>query len=839
MHRTVASLPEVPELAVICTPPAVVPEVIAELGTRGTKAAIVITAGLEAIKNRQGATLREAMLAAARPHLLRVLGPNCVGLLVPGIKLNASFAPTGALPGNTAFVSQSGALTTAVLDWAKSRGIGFTKFICLGDSADVDCGDVLDYLGSDPETHAVLLHIEAITAARKFMSAARAAARNKPVLVVKTGRAPEGPPAAASHIGALAGSDEVYDAAIRRAGMLRVPSTKDLFDALETLARARPLAGDRLTIMTNGRGPGVMAMDALIGTEGRLASLSQETLRKLDTILPFNRSRDNPVDIMDDAPAERYVQTLQNLLGDSQSDAVLFIHAPTAIVPSAEIAAAVAPVVKASRRNVLACWLGGDAVRRARDAFAQAGIPTYDTPEEGVRAFTQMVQYRRNQDLLMEVPPSRSAEFVHDRDKAHAVVTGALADGRTLLSEPEANAVLAAYSVPVVDTRIAATAGEAVAVARAIGFPVALKIRSSDVVRKSDVGGVVLDLEIPAAVEAAAKAMLARLRQYRPDARLEGFTVQTMVRRPNAHELVLGVTTDAVFGPVVIFGQGGTAVEVTADRAVALPPLNAVLARDLISRTHVSKLLAGYGGRPPADIGAISRTLIQLAQLVADIPEIVEIDINPLVADERGVLALDARMRVAPSNAAGLDRFAIRPYPEELEEWILWQGRKVLLRPIKPEDGAQHVEFFNALEPEDIRYRVFMQIRELQGSQLARLTQIDYDREMAFIAVSERDPGRFETLGVARAVADPDNIAAEFAIIVRSDLKGQGLGPILLKKLIDYCRSRGTRELVGEALADNQRVIGLARRFRRCVDPFRAGHCRSQDRRERPSRAPS
>ena len=813
VHRTVASLPEVPELAVVCTPPAVVPEVIAELGTRGTKAAIVITAGLEAIKNRQGATLKEAMLAAARPHLLRVLGPNCVGLLVPGIKLNASFAPTGALPGNTAFVSQSGALTTAVLDWAKSRGIGFTKFICLGESADVDCGDVLDYLGSDPETRAVLLHIEAITAARKFMSAARAAARNKPVLVVKTGRAPEGPPATASHIGALAGSDEVYDAAIRRAGMLRVPSTKDLFDALETLARARPLAGDRLTIMTNGRGPGVMAMDALIGTEGRLASLSQETLRKLDTILPFDRSRDNPVDIMDDAPAERYVQTLQNLLDDPQSDAVLFIHAPTAIVPSAEIAAAVAPVIKESRRNVLACWLGGDAVRRARDAFAQAGIPTYDTPEEGMRAFTQMGQYRRNQDLLMEVPPSRSAEFVHDRDKAHAVVTGALADGRILLSEPEANAVLAAYSVPVVDTRIATTVDEAVAVARAIGFPAVLKILSSDVAHRSDMSGVALDLETPAAVEAAAKAMLARLRQYRPDVKLQGFTVQTMVRRLNAHELVLGMTTDAVFGPVVLFGQGGTAGKVTADRAVALPPLNAVLARDLISRTRISKLLAGYGGRPPADIGAITRTLIQLAQLVADIPEIVEIDINPLVADERGVLALDARMRVAPSNAAGLDRFAIRPYPEELEEWILWQGRKVLLRPIKPEDGAQHVEFFNALETEDIRYRIFMRIRELKGSQLARLTQIDYDREMAFIAVGERDPGRFETLGVARAVADPDNIAAEFAIIVRSDLKGQGLGPILLRKLIDYCRSRGTRELVGEALAENRRMIGLVRRF--------------------------
>jgi acetyltransferase len=812
-HPTVASLPEVPELAVICTPPTVVPDVIGELGARGTKAAVVITAGLGAVKNPQGMTLKEAMLAAAKPHLLRILGPNCVGLLVPGLGLNASFAHTGALPGKIAFVSQSGALVTAVLDWAKSRGIGFTKFISLGDSADVDCGDVLDYLGSDPETHAILLYIEAITAARKFMSAARAAARNKPVLVVKAGRAPEGARAAASHTGALAGSDEVYDAAIRRAGMLRVSSTEDLFNAVETLARARPLGGDRLTIMTNGGGPGVMATDALIDAQGRLASLSQETLRKLDTILPFTWSRANPVDIIGDAPIERYLQTLQILLDDPQSDAVLFIHAPTAIVPSGEIAAAIAPVVKRAQRNVLACWLGGDAVQKAKDAFEEAGIPTYDTPEEAVRAFVQIVQYRRNQDLLMEVPPSRSAEFAHDRDKAHAVMKGVLADGRTMLSELEAKAVLAAYNIPVVNTRIATTVQEAVRVARDLGFPLALKILSPDIAHKSDVGGVVLDLQTAAAVEAAAKAMQERVRQYRPSASLQGFTVQTMVRRPNAHELIVGVTTDVVFGPVVLFGQGGTAVEVTADRAVGLPPLNTVLARDLVSRTRISRLLAGYRDRPPADIGAISRTLIQLAHLIADIPEIVELDINPLLADDRGVLALDARIVIAPSDASGLDRFAIRPYPEELEDWILWQGRKVLLRPIRPEDGTQHVEFFNALDPDDIRYRVFIRIRELPRSQLARLTQIDYDREMAFIAVSEREPGRFETLGVVRGIADPDNVTAEFAIIVRSDLKGQGLGPILLRKLIDYCRSRGIKALVGEALADNQRVIGLVRRF--------------------------
>jgi acetyltransferase len=651
------------------------------------------------------------------------------------------------------------------------------------------------------------------------MSAARAAARNKPVLVVKAGRVPEGAKAAASHTGALAGSDDVYDAAIRRAGMLRVFSTEDLFDAVETLARARPLTGDRLAILTNGGGPGVMATDALVLGQGRLASLSQQTLRRLDAILPPIWSHGNPVDIIGDAPTERYVQTLQILLEDPQADAVLFIHAPTAIVPSAEIAAAVSPVAKQAARNVLACWLGGDAVRQARSAFAQAGIPTYDTPEDAVHAFLQLVQYHRNQDLLMEVPPSRSADFAHDRDKAQAVVRSALAEGRAMLSEPEAEVVLAAYGIPVVNTRIAATVEEAIRIAPDIGFPVALKILSPDVTHKSDVGGVALDLENAEAVDAAAQAMRRRLQQYRPSATLQGFTVQTMVRRPNAHELIVGVTTDAVFGPIILFGAGGTAVEITADRAIGLPPLNMVLAGELISRTRISKLLVGYRDRLPADVTAISRTLIQVSQLIADIPEIVELDINPLLADDEGVLALDARMRVVPSGATGVDRFAIRPYPEELEEWVNWQDRQVLLRPIRPEDCGQLLEFFNALDADDIRDRIFMHIRELPRSQFARLTQIDYDREMAFIATSKREGGDVETLGLARAIADPDNTAAEFAIIVRSDIKGQGLGPILLKKLIDYCRSRGTKELLGEALFDNERLRGLVQRFGFAVTP--------------------
>jgi acetyltransferase len=818
-YSSVEALPGAPDLAVICTPPATVPELIDALGRRGNKAAIVLTAGLSSPSERGGPTLKAAMLDAAKPYLLRILGPNCVGLLVPSLKLNASFAHIDALPGKIAFVSQSGALVTAVLDWATSRGIGFSKLISLGDCADIDFGDVMDYLASDEQTHAILLYMESVTAARKFMSAARAAARSKPVLALKAGRAPEGAKAAMSHTGALAGSDDVYDAAIRRAGMLRVYSTEDLFGAVETLARARPLRGERLAIMTNGGGPAVMAVDALMAKQGSLARLSEETLRKLDAVLPATWSRGDPIDIIGDAPAERYVQALQVLLQDEQADSVLMIHAPTAVVPSAEIAEAVAPVARESTRNVIGCWVGGDALAKARSIFAHAGIPTCDTPEEAVQAFMQIVQYRRNQELLMEVPPSVPEEFVPDVGLARKVVGEASAAGRLLLSQPEVAAILQAYGIAFVETRFASCVDQAVAAAQELGFPVALKILSPDISHKSDVAGVALDLATSESVRIAAQAMHARARQLRPSAAIQGFTVQAMVRRPHARELIVGASEDRVFGPVILFGEGGTAVEVVADRAIGLPPLNMLLARELISRTRVARLLAGYRDRAPADSDAICRMLIQLAHLVIDIPEIVELDINPLLADDKGVLSLDARIRLAAPGNVKVDRCSIRPYPAELEERITWNGLATLIRPIKPEDGPQHVEFFNALDAEDVHYRMFMMMRELRASQLARFTQIDYDREMAFIATRELDGGRRQTLGVARVVADPDNVRAEFAIIVRSDLKGQGLGPILLKKLIDYLRSRGTAEVVGEALSNNTRLLRLVKRFGFEIEP--------------------
>jgi len=808
MHAVpdVGSLDQAPDLAVICTPPQTIPGIIRQLGAKGGKAAVVLTAGLSAITDADGRTLTQAMLDAAKPHLLRILGPNCVGLLVPTIGLNASFAHTGARPGKIAFVSQSGALTTALLDWTNSRGIGFSHFISLGDSADVDFGDVLDYLAGDSATTAILLYVEAITNARKFMSAARAAARNKPVIAVKSGRVAESAKAAASHTGALAGSDDVYDAAFRRAGMLRVESTFNLFVAAETLALARPLRGDRLTIMTNGGGPAVMATDALIRGGGRLAQLADETLQRLDRYLPATWSRGNPVDIVGDAPAERYVRTLQDLLADPQSDAVLLIHAPTAIVPSDAIASACVPVAQAAQRNVLSCWLGAAAVEKARHTFIEAGLPTYDTPEDAVYAFLKMAEFRRNQQSLMQIPPSAPTDFSADVGTARTIVGKALEEGREILTEVEAKDVLRTYGIPVVATRIAASPENAVQVASEMGFPVALKILSPDVTHKSDIGGVALNLESGQAVREATQAMEARLRRLRPEAHLTGFTVQPMAQRPGAQELIIGAATDATFGPVILFGHGGTAVEVIADRAVALPPLNVALAREVVSRTRISRLLTGYRDRPAADQDAICGVLIRTAQLISDIPEIVELDINPLLADARGVIALDARMRIAPARTSGSERFAIRPYPAELEETVSLSGAPVLLRPIRPEDEARLKQLIVQSRPEDIYFRFFEALRELPHSQLARFTQIDYDREMAFVATGADD----EFLGEVRTVTDPDNEQAEFGILVRSSAQGKGLGHALLEKMIRYCRARGTKELFGDVLPTNSRMLALA-----------------------------
>ena len=813
-YPDVASLPVIPDLAVVCTPPATVPKIIDEIGKHGTRAAIVLTAGLGATPaSDSSGTAQTEVLATARTYGMRLLGPNCLGLLVPGIGLNASFAHLPALPGNIAFASQSGAMCTAVLDWARARGIGFSHFISMGDALDTDFGDVLDYLGSDPGTRAILLYVESIHERRAFMSAGRAASRNKPILVIKAGRSDAGAQAARSHTGALAGTDAVYDAAFRRAGMLRVDTIEEIFAAVETLARAPKFPGDRLAIVTNGGGIGVMAVDRLIQSGGRLATFSDATLAALDKVLPASWSHGNPADIIGDAPPERYAAAMRTVLAAKEADAVLVMHAPTATASSTAAAQAVIDVARETKAPILANWVGEQAVAPARKMLRDAGVPTYDTPGEAVGAFMHLITYKRNQEMLTETPMSLPAQFNPATAVARVMIEGHLAGGNAMMSEPEAKSMLAAYGIPTVETHIVATPAEAAAKAQAMGFPVALKILSPDISHKSDVGGVDLFLDTAEAVAASAERMLKIIGEKFPDARIEGFTVQRMADRANAHELIVGVTCDAIFGPVILFGEGGTAVEVIADRAVTLPPLNMHLARDLVSRTRIWRLLQGYRDRPPVNMDALCLTLVQISQMVVDIPEILELDINPLLADENGVLALDARIRVARPAGDRSRGLAIRPYPAELEEpFTLHNGLKVLLRPIRPEDEPEHREFLDRLTPEDIRFRFFGLVREFPHSEIARLTQIDYDREMAFIASAPKAGGTgHETLGVVRTVTDPDNDTCEFAIIVRSDLKGQGLGYKLLEKMIGYCRARGTKTMTGQVMAENHPMLDMVR----------------------------
>ena len=818
-----ADLPEVPDLAVICTPPAAVPGLIAGLGKLGTRAAVVLSAGLDAEQN-------QAMLDAANPYLLRVLGPNCLGMLSPHAGLNASFAHVDALPGELAFITQSGALMTAMLDWARSRRIGFSHLVSLGEHADVDFGDMLDYLSTDPHTRAILLYIESVEAARKFMSAARGAARNKPVIVVKSGRSAQGQRAAASHTGALAGSDLVYDAAIARAGMLRVDTMQQLFLAAETLARFRDNVGEQLAILTNGGGAGVMAADYAAHLGVDLCELDPATVARLDVQMPANWSRGNPVDIIGDAPAERYVQALEALNADPGAGAVLFMHAPTAIVPSADIARALVPLASRSPPRVMGCWMGDESVAEARAIFRAAGIAGYETPEQAVRAFSMLTTYRRNQAQLIEAAPVRPPGVPDaDIDAVNVLIRKVLGSGRDMLTEPEAKVVLSAYAIPVVATRsVAADPAEAAQAAISIGFPVALKILSPDISHKSDVGGVALNLADPEDVRSSATAMLERVHSTRPTARIEGFAVQAMIRCTDAQELIVGASIDNVFGPVILFGQGGTAVEVLADRAIALPPLNLPLARALVARTRVASLLKGFRNTPPADLNAVYSVLMAVSQLLADNACIAELDINPLIVNHKGAIALDARIRLSSAAPGGALNFAIRPYPAQLIESLPWMGRELILRPIRPEDEQQHLEFLAHLDPEDVRQRVFYSKRTIERSELARLTQIDYARETAFIAVAAGPDGCEQTLGVVRATADPDNCEAEFAIIVRSDVKGQGLGELLIGKLIRTLRVQGTRVLVASMLLENTRMLELARSLGFREEPVQSkpGFCR-------------
>ncbi|CAK0752280.1 Peptidyl-lysine N-acetyltransferase PatZ [Azospirillaceae bacterium] len=822
-YKSVADLPITPELAIICTPPETVPGLITELGERGTRAAVVITAGFGEF-GEEGKALQQKLLDAARPHLLRILGPNCLGLMVPGHGVNASFIHAAPLKGDVALVAQSGAVVTAIVDWANARNIGFSHLISVGDKADVDFGDLIDYLAADGNVRAILLYIEAITHARKFMSAARAAARQKPVIVIKAGRSEEAAKAASSHTGALAGSDAVYDAAFRRAGVLRVSELSELFDAVETLAMgvsthsASRLNSGSLAIISNGGGVGVLATDSLIHDGGQLSVLTSETIEKLNKVLPATWSHANPVDIIGDATAKRYSDSLNYVLEDPNTDAVLVLNCPTAVGDSFWAAQAVVEVVTklphSQRPPVLTSWLGEGSTAESRKLFSANRIPTYHTPGDAVRAFMHMVQFRRNQDLLMETPNSVSQRFTVDEPTARSVIQSVLDEKRAWLTEYEAKRVLAAYAIPVVETRRVTSPEEAADAAREIGGMLALKILSPDIIHKSDVGGVILGLKGSEQVREAAVGMLDRIRAASPNARIEGFTVQRMAARSQAHELIIGVSEDRLFGPVILFGQGGVSVEVVADKALALPPLNMNLASDLISRTRVSKLMKGYRDRPAADLEAVQLTLIKVSQLITDFPEIAELDINPLFADHEGVLALDARIRVTtPTVSDGAARLAIRPYPKHLEDTIrLNDGTELFIRPVRPEDEPALHALIENMTAEDLRMRFFAPMRRLSHVAAARLTQIDYDREMCLVALGTK-PGLLgeHLFGSVRITADPDNQTAEYAIEVESAFQRHGLGHLLMGKIIEHAKARGIGEIYGEVLRENANMLNLCR----------------------------
>ncbi len=824
-YASPADLPGVPDLAVIATPPKTIPRVIAELGAKGTRAAVVITAGV-------GGELRRDMLKAAQPYCLRIQGPNCLGLLLPPIGLNASFGQSMPLKGDLAFLSQSGALVTAIIDWAGTRDIGFSQVVSMGDMADVDFGDLLDYLAGDAGSRAILLYMEQLTDAPKFLSAARRAARAKPVIVLKAGRNATAAKAASSHTGALAGSDAAYNAIFRRAGLLRVKELGELFQAAEVLSSAPPLLGERLAILTNGGGAGVLAADSLADEGGILSALSPETKEALDAVLPPTWSKGNPIDIIGDAGPDRYANAIEAVFADETSDALLVMNCPTALASSEE-AAGVVIAADAKRKMahrppkpVLTNWLGDGGASRSRALFSAAGIPTFETPDAAINGFMQLVHYRRAQEELMQTPPSLPGGLHFDHERAESIIKAALRAKRSMLSEVEAKALLSAYGVPVVRTETAEDPDGVARIAADIlksDKACVVKILSDDISHKSDVGGVRLAIKTAEEAREVASAMLKKVHDLKPEARIRGFTVQPMVARPHAHELIIGMSEDQTVGPLMMFGAGGTAVEVIADTAHALPPLDLKLARTLIHETRIHRLLDGYRDQPRVDFAAIAMALVRVSYLVAAHEEIRELDINPLLADENGCVALDARVRIADPAVSPRKPMAIRPYPVEWEQEDDLPGiGRVIMRPIRPEDETLYALFFSKLSPDDIRMRFFTAKPDLSFKFLARLTQIDYAREMAFVAIAAETG---ELLGVSRLIADPDYTSAEYGVLVRSDLKSKGLGWRLMQHLIDYARHEKLEELYGEVLATNTTMLRMCEEmgFHIEADPGDAG----------------
>ena len=813
-YSNACELPGVPDLGVIVTPPTAVPGVIGELIEKGTRAAVVITGGL----TRENG-LRQAILDAAKPALFRIIGPNSLGLMIPPLKLNAGFAHLAAKTGNIALLSQSGAIATSLIDWAADNDVGFSHIVSLGDMADVDVGDWLDLLAGERKTRAIVMYLETIPNARKFMSAARAAARLKPVIAIKAGRQEAAARAAATHTGALSGADRVADAALRRAGILRVNGLAELFDAVEITARFAPLDRARVGIVTNGGGAGVLAVDELIDCRGELAELSTATIEKLGTSLPQSWSHANPVDIIGDAPAERYRAAIEAVAADAGTDVVLVLNCPTALASPIEAAKAVAALTSGGKINgkpVLTCWLGERTARDGRRILHEAGVATFETPSDAAIAVSYLSDWSRAQKALTRVPPSQFEEVSGDSEVVRAIFRQVAKGGRNLLTKPEAKAAIAAYGIAVPETAIALTPQDAAKAAKRLltnSDAVVIKLLSKAIAHKSDIGGVLLNIATPEAAEDAANAIARRVRERAPGALIDGYAVQPMVVRRRAQEVILGVNCDPIFGPVLLFGAGGIAVEVIDDTAIALPPLDDVLAGDLIECTRIGRLLSGFRNCPPADRKAIVAALKAVSQMIVDFPAIISMDINPLLADADGAIALDARIEIdvsAIEQRGANPALVIRPYPAEWAKDVSIKGNDIHIRPIKPTDIELYPEFLARISPDDIRLRFLAPRKYFPDEMLKRLTQLDYDRDMAFVALDKKTGA---LAGVGRLCGDPDRRVAEYALVVRTDLQGHGLGWALLHHIIGYARAEGIGCIEGIVLNENDAMLTMCREF--------------------------
>ena len=800
------------DLAVIATPAPTVPGILNQCVEHDVRNAIILTAGFGEGDGAGNRLSREIAEIAKRGNL-RFLGPNCVGLTRPWLGLNATFLNGNTPKGRLALISQSGALCSAISDWAGPNHLGFSALVSLGNALNIGFGDVMQFLATDPKTSAILLYVEGVRDARRFVSALRVASRSKPVVVLKSGRHSQSSKAAQTHTGALMGDDAVFDAALSQSGAVRAVTFGQLFAAAEILAANVRAKGNRLGIITNGGGAGVLAADRAGDLRLDLPKPSDKTLAILDKTLPAFWSRGNPVDILGDAPPESYAVAVAAAMEDPNFDGVLVMLTPQAMTDASKAAEAVVGAVTGERRKkpLLACWMGENSVAEGRRILSSNGIADFTTPERSVEAFSYLAQHHRNRQLALETPGPMTYEDEHDFEGARMIINAALNGGRSILSDTESKAVLRAFGIPVNTTLEADTAEEALVAGETVGFPVAMKINSPDITHKTDVGGVRLGIMDAPDSMLAFRDIVETAKSAVPDAMIKGVTVEAMAYREDAREIVVGASRDPVFGPVILFGAGGTMVEVLRDSAVALPPLNEVLARRLIHRTRVSKLLGGFRNRAAVDENAVINVILRISDMVCELPEIVELDINPLFAGKDGVLAVDARIRVArpPAKDGPYDHMAFHPYPRHLEtEDRLADGTPLVIRPIRPEDADTEASFVRELSPAAKRFRFMGAMTELSPEQLVRFTQIDYRREMALVAIAERQPPR--QIGVARYVINPDDTSCEFAIVVSDRVQNRGIGTRLMKALIEAARDHGLTRMVGVVLRSNEQMLDLA-----------------------------